>query len=745
MKKFLKYFFYTFPVQLFFLHFRKSQLLLLFWLILFLTITGHFMKLFGADGLFLAPEYLGSVNGFGAAIVGIACGVFIMSWNVTTFILHSYRFRFLAATRKPFLKYCLNNAVIPLIFLLIYFIEAFYYSTRYELIPVATFLFITAAFIGGLFVVILVSFAYFFTADYRIVRSIQPGVIDFNVDGPGVLASDGENSRAFGLHVSFYAASPLRFRKARDVSHYSLTFLDSIFKRHHFAAMVTILLAFIFLLIIGFFLDHRAFQVPAGASIFIIFAVMTAVVGAMGYFLRSWGLVFIILLYLLFNTLYENNIINISSRAYGIDYKASGRPAYSLATLQTLRTPQKVDADKNNMISILEKWKRRQGEEKPLMIMLNFSGGGLRGASFSMNVLQELDSATGGTLLKKAVIMSGASGGMLSAAYFRELYRQRQDGKKLNLQDKQYLRNISQDLLNPVFSSMIARDFISPTQRFTYNGYSYVKDRGYAFEQKLNANTDGLLDHHIGFYKTAESNAEIPLMILNSVVTRDMKKMIISTQPVSFLMQETDNDSLGATGGPDAIDFAALFHDRSPMDLRLLTALRMNATYPYILPAVWLPTSPVINVMDAGLRDNFGQETSLRFMNVFKDWIDANTRGVLIIEMRSKKIGSWDDPYSGGSIMDAVTRPFSMLQTNWFNMQDYLQNSDITYAESIVSVPLHRVLFMYEPAKEQAGVPLNFHLTASEKKEVGISLSRADNLEALKRTLDVIRNSDRPD
>ena len=62
------------------------------------------MKLFGANALFLAPEYLGNVNAGGAAITGIATGVFIMSWNITTFILHSQRFRFLATNSKPFLK-----------------------------------------------------------------------------------------------------------------------------------------------------------------------------------------------------------------------------------------------------------------------------------------------------------------------------------------------------------------------------------------------------------------------------------------------------------------------------------------------------------------------------------------------------------------------------------------------------------------------------------------------------------------
>ncbi|MGH2564609.1 MAG: hypothetical protein ACRDE5_08855, partial [Ginsengibacter sp.] len=72
MKEFIKNFYYSFPIQLLLLHFRKSQVLLIFWLILFLTVTGNFMKVFGANALFLAPEYLGNVNAGGAAITGIA-------------------------------------------------------------------------------------------------------------------------------------------------------------------------------------------------------------------------------------------------------------------------------------------------------------------------------------------------------------------------------------------------------------------------------------------------------------------------------------------------------------------------------------------------------------------------------------------------------------------------------------------------------------------------------------------------
>ena len=95
MKQLLKDIYYSFPIQLFILHFRKFQVLLVFWYILGSTINSVFMKSYGADALFFSPEYLGSVNALSAAIVGVALGVFMMSWNITTFILHSKRFKFL--------------------------------------------------------------------------------------------------------------------------------------------------------------------------------------------------------------------------------------------------------------------------------------------------------------------------------------------------------------------------------------------------------------------------------------------------------------------------------------------------------------------------------------------------------------------------------------------------------------------------------------------------------------------------
>jgi len=61
------------------------------------------------------------------------------------------------------------------------------------------------------------------------------------------------------------------------------------------------------------------------------------------------------------------------------------------------------------MISVLEKWKRKQGTDKPLLVIKNTSGGGQRSATFTMNMLQHLDSITHGELMKKTFLIVAAS------------------------------------------------------------------------------------------------------------------------------------------------------------------------------------------------------------------------------------------------------------------------------------------------------------------------------------------------
>ena len=246
MKKLLNNIFYSFPVQLFILHFRKHQVLLVFWYLLASTINSGFMKTFGADALFFAPEYLGSVNAFGAAIVGMALGVFIMSWNITTFILHSKRCKFLATTSKPFLKYCTNNAVLPLLFIIFYFVRLVPFNESKELMGAETIAIIIGGILGGFILLMAISFAYFFGAEKTILRTVAPIVGNPKQFKEEFNPAVHPQQEGFGMKVGYYFSAGFRLRKARNVSHYSQDFLDMIFKRHHIAAIISIMMAFVF-------------------------------------------------------------------------------------------------------------------------------------------------------------------------------------------------------------------------------------------------------------------------------------------------------------------------------------------------------------------------------------------------------------------------------------------------------------------------------------------------------------------
>lgn len=738
MRSWLNGFIHSFPVQLVFLHLRKYQVLLLFWFILFSTVNGSFMTTFGADSLFLAPEYLGNVNALSTAIVGASIGMFIMSWNIATFILFSRHFRFLSATTNPFLKYCINNAVIPGIFLLFYFIKAYRFDHYKELIPISEILFLFGGFLSGLIFILAASFIYFFRADRSILRRMMPVIRDPRSYITHLNPVKEVYHGAALLNVKYYFETPFKIRPIRDVGHYTDDFVESIFKRHHFAAILSVFAAFLFLLLIGFLLDNTFFQLPAAASITIFFSVLIGVAGAITYFLQSWSIPYLIAVLLLINVFYKMDWIDPRNKAYGMNYtNRPERPQYSRESLLALSKEENREIDRNNMVEILENWKKKQEHGKPLLVIMNTSGGGHRSATFTMSILQALDSMTKGGIMRKTFLISGASGGMIGATYFRELYLRKQRGANINLQDEQYVDDIAGDLLNPVFTSFFARDLISPAQKFEVGPYRYVKDRGYAFEQKLNSNTRGYLDKQLKDYAADEKAANIPLMFFNSVVSRDGRKMIISTQPVRFMMQSPQDTTLMQAADPDAVDFVSFFSKQDPYSLRMLTAMRMNATFPIVLPNVWLPSEPVIDVMDAGLRDNFGIETTLRFLFSMDKWIKENTSGVLILQLSDRATGGWEHPYVSDDMGTHITKPFFLLQHNWFKMMEYSQNDMLNYYTTHSGMKVYKVSFQYSTDKEENKAALNFHLTKREEKDIIASIHSANNQKSLKRVVEL--------
>ncbi|HEY4111491.1 hypothetical protein [Puia sp.] len=742
MMRILKTIYFFFPVQLLLLHIKKFQVLLIFWLILFSTLDGVFMQTYGAAALFLSPEYMGDVSPISTAIVGVAAGIFIMSWNITTFIIFCRHFRFLATTTKPFLKYCINNSILPIIFLVFYFVRALQFNLNRELLPVTSIVWLCFGFLFGFSFLIIVSLLYFFRADKTIIRRMTPVISNPKLFKSQFSKEEVKLNESRLVHVQYYLNSPTTIRKTRDVAHYSKAFIESIFNRHHISAVLCIFVAFISLICIGFFMDSRYFQLPAAASILIFFAILISLSGAFSYFLQSWSIPFFVVVFFILNLLYKYNVIDPTNKAYGLSYTAmEDRPLYDQQTLLQLCSDSVVRRDDKNMLAILNRWKARQNSPRPILFLVNTSGGGSRSATFTFSILQRLDSLSGGQLMRKTFLITGASGGMLGAAYFRELSRRRDAGDTaIHLEDRRYVKDISGDLLNTLFSSFVARDLASPAQKFVVSDHEYVKDRGFAFEQKLNENTHGILNQQLKDLAHDEAMAHMPLLLFNPVISRDSRALVISTQPVSFLMRPRFDSSRLPGMDPDAVDFGALFAKQGPMNLRLLTALRMNATFPYVLPNVWLPSRPVIDVMDAGFRDNFGEMNAIRFLNAFREWIQENTSGVVLLQIRDRKAGGWENPYESNDITELITKPLLLLQDNWYKMQEYNQDDLLSLAQNGMGFPFHKLVFQYVPRTEDADAALNFHLTKQEKLNITGALDNSDN----QRAFQAFRQSCRP-
>jgi ABC-type multidrug transport system fused ATPase/permease subunit len=740
MRKVLKSIFYFLPVQLVLLHARKYQLLLGFWLILLATITGHFASHFGAASLFLAPEYLGSISFFSMFLMGCAMCVFIMMWHITTFIVHSKRMPYMGATRHAFVVYSINNSVIPLAFLLFYSVVTIRFQHYGEHSSLGQVLLLQAGFYLGILVVTLVSFAYFFRVSRDFFKTLF-GTIASSARIRGIIPYDSLDYEIDIIPASSYISGNLRIARSEDLEPYHPRVMNTILRRHHRNVIFAALVAYLLLLILGIFMDQPELRIPAGAGFLLLFSIVMGIVGAFKYFLRSWETLGWVMFILLISAAVQYKVFDLRSIAYGLNYHGdvAREPVYTYENLHNIFNPKKFNDDKQQELGRLDKWKAKMSDSAlPPLVVITVSGGGSRAAYWTFRTLQYLDSATQGKLFKNTVLITGASGGLIGATYWRSVHDAYLRGQIKNPYDPKYQENIGKDILNAIIFSLASVDLISPFNKISLGGYSYTRDRGYAMEQEIVRNTEGLLDKNLGYYKQQEANAMIPQLIVSGTVINDGRKLMMTAQPVCYLTQP--EYSLDSQNPPiDAIDFATFFAGQDPYNLRLTSALRMNATFPFVLPVVRLPSQPRINIMDAGLRDNFGTEIASRYVFVMRDWLVTHVRNVICLEIRDTREFDVSSSSDQSSLGGMVTDPFFVIQNKWEAFQSYGHGFIKDYAPFFLANKLKYVTMQYVPKEVKKVVALNFHLTQKEKEDLYQSMYHPRNLAAADSMIQLLR------
>jgi hypothetical protein len=740
--------YFSFPFRLLALHFRNHLVLIGLWVLLGALTSGVVGRFFGMHYLLLTPEYRGDVDFWSFFLAGMAFGALCMIWNLTTYLLAADRFPFLATLDAPFTKFCINNSVLPLSYLVLYLSATTWFQWHDELTKQSDIGWNIVGFLIGTLALILTLAAYLYFTNKDIASFLRPGGKFFPKPG-GKLLIRGQRIATLSeiqsgetrWRVDSYLNERLRPRLVRSVAHYPQAMLAEVFRQNHFNAVAVQLMALMLLVLLGMNMDQAWARVPTAATIYILASICMAVFGAISFWFRRWSFLVFLLLSFFVNLLTGMGLLNYRNKAYGLNYTCSSKAPYNYAALEGLCTASKVARDKAATQNILDTWLRRNSSDevpKPKMLFVCVSGGGMRSATWTTHCLQQADKACGGRLLRRTALMTGASGGMLGAGYVREALLRKRQGMDVDLYASDLFENIGKDLLNPVTFAIVANDIFYPWTTFEYGGQQYRQDRGYLLEQQLLENTEGFLGRKIAEYRQPERDALIPMMVISPFVLNDGRRMLISPQGVSYLMKPPAQRPLSSQLEIDGIDFGAMFQDYQSDSLAFSTALRMNCTYPLILPNVWLPTNPAVELMDAGLRDNYGLGLAVRFVQNFEDWIRENTGGVIFVEIRCwPKVATIAQSDSKG-VLESLLSPADVA-TSLSSIQDYEQDANIALLQGILGKNnLQAVHFYYRPVRKQREASMSLHLSRREKIDIAEAFSSPENqanLRALKAML----------
>ncbi len=751
---------YFFPIQLLLLHLKKNHLLLFAWVLLFAYVTESLGVKYGVPYLFLFPEYFGKVGFLSHAITGFALGGFITAFNLYSYAMHGYRFPFIATIARPFLKFNVNNAVIPALFVVTYLWCTARFQYKQELVPISGIAFNLLGFLVGMAAFMGVALLYFTRTNTDIVKMLGKSAEEYRPEEPlmDILGPQRESpmkrpserrkamrwlkrqQRSEKWRVETYLTPRLRIMLARSSAHYDQEMLRDVLWQNHINGSIFELVLVLTFILLGAFSDVPLFAIPAGASAFLLFTIVLMVISALFSWLQGWTGTLILVLVLGLNALsHRTESFLYNTSAYGLDY-APSPASYDQGTLAALANDTAAARrDARQAIATLERWRMNNagGEgRKPKLLVISTSGGGLRSMLWSYRCLQVADSLLGGQLMERAALLTGSSGGLIGATYYRQFHLQDQRNGTSERFSPAVIEEISGDMLNPVAFSFVTNDMFLRYRTVRDGSKHYTLDRAAAFERRLNQNTRGLLDTRIGDLAQAEREARAPMLAISPVSINDGRRVVIAAQPAAYLTAITPEARLSSPNQAEAIEFRRFFAAHSPDSLKLTSALRMSASFPYITPVTTLPSEPRMRLMDAGVRDNYGYRVTLAWLTTFKDWIEANTSGVVVLQLRDTQ-KQLEVPSSGSSILGRVVNPIGSVYDNFVRVQDQDYDLMLRLFDPAGSAPLE-VIELQLWHDEQERISLSWHLTRVERERVLRSIRSKANTAAFSRLAELL-------
>ncbi|HVK07589.1 MAG TPA: hypothetical protein VM597_02315 [Gemmataceae bacterium] len=191
-----------------------------------------------------------------------------------------------------------------------------------------------------------------------------------------------------------------------------------------------------------------------------------------------------------------------------------------------------------------------------------------------------------------------------------------------------------------------------------------------------------------------------------------------------------ENDKRDVYSRP-GVEFFALYPEARGR-FRLSTAARMNATFPFLSPAVSLPTRPVRRVVDAGYYDNTGVSVAAAWLYRHADTLIEMCSGVVVIQIRDsvshRENRALSQPPDGDrSIAPGLTDVLAAVAHARTATATYRNDEDLqTLADYFREHGRGAQFFTTVVFERYSDVGMNWYLSPADKKDILDSWTAGD-------------------
>jgi Patatin-like phospholipase len=294
------------------------------------------------------------------------------------------------------------------------------------------------------------------------------------------------------------------------------------------------------------------------------------------------------------------------------------------------------------------------------IIVVAVNGGGIQASAWAAQVLTGLEKACrkhcDRQFDEEVSLISSVSGGSVGTMYFVNEYK---DGRidpntKLHsIVDRAEGSSIDEISWGVLYPDLV-RTILSIPLPFGW-------DRGRALEEAwlrhdIPWESRAGIEEGLTDWREDAEKGERPAVIFNTTITESGQRLPLAT---------TDMPE----GSPGRLNYDQLFASGEHKDIRVVTAARLSASFPYVSPAARAADveGQASHIVDGGYYDNYG-------ISSLVEWLDAKLRSdqnidkVLIIEIRgapSPPSYTFDDA-QGCPVKPSTSAPDRRSKAGWF-------------------------------------------------------------------------------